>query len=552
MDKSGEREFVRKIKDRLEDMKNERRKREGDWTSVQELVAPSVLSFDSDDKIPQRPKRYTSRPTHYLKTLVSGLSGYSISPNIVWLKLSMEDHKFLDYYGVKDWMEVCEMVMYNEFNRSNLYQNVNKAIEFSAQYGHGVTLIDESSGRDRLRYTTYNIRDIFLDLNEYDEVETVYRRFTMTLRQAAEFFGEENLSQNRREDYKDERRRNHPIHLVHAVYRREFYDEDRPGKKDMPFASVYIEEDSDHLILEDGYLENPYAVFIWDPVVGTPYGESPAIYALDDIRLLNKTDEARLQVAQMSAFPAMNVPDEMRGHETVVPKGYNYYTNPANVMSPIQTGANFPITLEVTASIEDRVKDWFHVDFFLMLQHQGRGNMTATEVMELQGEKASVLSSLVVNLNDYLSRIVKRSFNLLLRQGKIPPLPPALEGTGAKLKIDFTGPLAQAQKKYHESSGIAQGLQLIGAMAQMNPEAMDVVDFDRLIKAGLEGAGIPQSAIREDKDIINLRNARAEQAAAAREQEAAMEQQKNILGNLNKLNEPIKPGSALTELGIGA
>jgi hypothetical protein len=550
---SREKELVEDIKLQLERLRDERHKRETDWENVQELVAPSVVSFNSTQKIPTRPNRFTSRPTNFLKTLVSGITGYSISPNIVWQKLGLENAEQLDLYGVKDWLEEVERVLYAEFNRSNLYKQVPGMIANAATYGHGVMLIDEDIGNNRLRFANVSIPELYLDTNEYDEVETVYRQFTMTLKNAASFFGEERLSPAAREDFKDKKKWNHEINVIHAVYRRQDHDEEKQDKKNMPFASVYVEDGQDHLIEESGYRDFPYAVFIWDKVTGTGYGESPAIYALDDIRLLNLAEESRIKIAQMSAEPAMNVPSTMKGGENVVPRGYNYYDDPSQVMTAIQTGENYPISLEVVASIEDRIKDWFHVDFFLMLQHQGAGQkqMTATEVVELQGEKAAVLSDLVVNLNDPLQKIIQRSFNLLLKQRKIPPIPDVLQGSGAQMKVDFVGPLAQAQKKYHETNGIAQGIALVSSIASMAAAAapamaaLDVVDFDRLVKTGLEGAGTPQSVIREDDDIAAIRQARAQAQAQAQQQAMAMEQQKNLLGNFNKLNEPLKQGTAL-------
>ncbi|MDR3191615.1 MAG: head-tail connector protein [Treponema sp.] len=553
-----EKELAEDIKLQLEHLKDERHKREADWKNVQELVAPSVVSFDPAEKIPARPNRFTSRPTNYLKTLVSGITGYSISPNIVWQKLGLENAEQLDLYGVKDWLEAVERVLYAEFNRSNLYKQVPGMIASAAAYGHGVMLIDEDVGNSRLRFTSLSVPELYLDTNEYDEVETVYRRFTMTLGNAARFFGLENLAGNLRQDHEDRRKRNNEITVIHAVYRREDYDEEKPDAKHMPFASLYIDEGNDHLIRESGYREFPYAVFVWDKIGGAAYGESPAIYALDDIRLLNLAEESRIKIAQMSAEPAMNVPSTMKGSENVVPRGYNYYENPEEVMSVIQTGENYPISLEVVASIEDRIKDWFHVDFFLMLQsqsRQGRTQMTATEVVELQGEKAAVLSDLVVNLNEPLQKIIQRSFNLLLKQRKIPPIPDILRESGALLKVDFIGPLAQAQKKHHETGGIAQGIALIGSVANMAAAAppalaaLDVVDFDRLVKAGLEGAGTPQNIIREDDDIAAIREARARAEAQAQQQALALEEQKNILGNFNKLNEPLKQGTALEAMG---
>jgi hypothetical protein len=454
----------------------------------------------------------------------------------------------LDRYGVRDWLELAERLLYAEFRRSNLYQQVTKFVEYAATYGHAVMLIDEYRPDGRIRFMTVKISEAYLDTNEYNEVDTVFRYFSMSLRNLASFFGEEKLSEARREDLKDRKKWNTEITVIHAVYPRQDFDREEPGAKGKPWASVFIDEAEDRLLEESGYDEFPYAVFIWDQITGTAYGECPAIQALKDIVLLNKIDESRIKIAQLAADPPYNVPDAMRGRENVVPHGYNYYLSPNEILSPVTVGANYPINLEINTAIENRVKDWFHVDFFLMLQHEGGKTMTATEVMELQGEKAAVLSDLVVALNGALQQIIKRSFNILWRRRMIPPPPEALMGSGARLKVDFTGPLAQAQKKYHEAGGIAQGLQIASAVARMAPGALDVINFDQLLKSGLEGAGVSQLLINEEEDVAKIRQARAEAQERARQQEMAMEQQKNILGNFGKLNEPVKPGSAVEEM----
>jgi hypothetical protein len=544
-----EKEKIEDLKSQFEYLKGERKKREPDWKEVQTLVAPSVFNWDNPlEKIPLRPHRFTSRPTHYLKTLVSGISGYSISPNIVWQKLGLEDAGQMDLYGVKDWLEMVERILYAEFKRSNLYPQTAKFIDYAASYGHAAMLVDEQLSDNRLRYTTHKISELYFDTNEYDEVDTVFRYFSMTLKNMAAFFGEDGLSESRKLEMKNRDNWNNDVTILHAVFPREDFDDDSWGKKNMDYASVYLDEGADHILLESGYEEFPYAVFIWDPVVGTAYGESPAIHALDDIRYLNKVSEYRLKNIQLSSDPAYNVPDSMREHVNVIPHGYNYYVNPNEIITPINPGANYPVTVDGEAAIENRVKDWFHVDFFLMLQHENSRIRTATEVMEMQGEKAAVLSDLVVSLNGALQKIIGRSFSILWRQRKLPPPPSVLMGSGAKLKVDFLGPLAQAQKKYHESSGVAQGLQLLGGVAQISPPALDVVDFDRLIKVGLESAGVSQLIIRDDEDVEKIRRERAMAEARAQQQALAMEQQKNLLSNYNKLNEPVTPGSAIDEL----
>jgi len=547
----SEKERVADLKRRYERLKEERDKRLPDWKDVQQFVAPSVLKWDNpQDKIPKRPKgRYTTRPTQYAKTLRSGLVGYSISPNIVWMKLSLEDQHHLDkIYGAKDWLEVVERILYAEFSRSNLYKQASSMIGDAVYYGHGLMLIDEVLEEKKLRFTAIKIQEAFLDNDEYERTDTVFRRYSMSLRNAAEFFGKENLSETQRADLDRNDNLKKEITIIHAVYRRSEYDNDSHDAKNMPYASVYLDESEDRIIEESGYREFPYAVFMWEPVTGTPYGESPSIQAMVDIQILNKHERSLLKMSQLAVEPPYNVPESMRGQENVVPNGFNYYNKPNEILQPISTAINFPLTYEVYKHIEDRVKDWFIVDLFLALQ-QKQGKMTATEVVEMQGEKASMLSDLVVNLDSALEKIIQRSFNLICKQGKIPPPPDGLAGKGAKMKIEFMGPLAQAQKKYHEFGGLQQSLNVIAAVANVSgPVALDIVDFDATLKRGLESVGFPQEAIREDKDIEELRRQRAEAQQAQQEQVMAMEQQKQILGNMNKLNEPVQPGSTLAEL----
>ncbi|MDR1899735.1 MAG: head-tail connector protein [Treponema sp.] len=90
-------------------LKTRRTDFEGAWDEAQRFVSSAVLRFtddtDSADEPYEIPKRITGRPANYLETLVSGISGYSINPNILWLKLGLEDESLEEQYGVKDWLE---------------------------------------------------------------------------------------------------------------------------------------------------------------------------------------------------------------------------------------------------------------------------------------------------------------------------------------------------------------------------------------------------------------------------------------------------------------
>lgn len=526
---------IKELKSRYSQLEDVRNRFIDRWTDAQQYVAPNVYSWSNVDSIPEVPVRFSSKPCDYLDILVSGLTGYSISPNIIWFKLGLENQNLLNRYGVKDWLEEVENIMNAEFRRSNLYMAASKFIQDTCVIGHGVMLCDEDIKNNRLRFTTIRSNEAYLDCNEYGEIDTVFRRFTITLRNAVDFFGIENLSEQLQEDYKEVSKWNNKIEILYCVQPREKFDPQKQDAKNKPYEAIYLDLTNNKIILESGYDENPYAVFEWDQMSGLPYSTSPAINAMPDIKYLNIAAKTSMRIAQTSAEPPMKASRSLK-NINLVPKGFTYVDTNEEVLEPIRTGENYPITLEVLKQIEDSVKAWFNVDFFLMLQ-QKQGQMTATEVMELQGEKSAVLSKLIVNLNNALQKIISRSFNLLMKEQKLPPVPETIQDEATSMKVEFIGPLAQAQRKYHTMGGIQQALSFIAPIMNLYPNAGDYINPDELMKRAMEGQGMPQAVIREEDEVQKIREQRAiaQQQAQLAQQQA--QSQELVMNNLDKLGQ---------------
>lgn len=544
--KKSEEELLKDIFSRFSQLETNRNRFIDRWTEAQRYVAPNVYSWDDLDAIPEIPKRYSSAPCNYLATMQSGIVGYSISPNIQWFKLSLENPELIKLYGVKDWLEQVEDVMNAEFNRSNLYKQANTWIGEAGTIGHGVMLIEDDIGNGTLLFTTQRANEIYLDTNSKGEIDTVYRRYLMTVRNCVEFFGLENLDETIQDQYKEVSQWNNKIEILFCVFPREDYNANLHDAKNMPYAAIYIDKSHNKIIKESGFNEMPYSIFEWEQIPGLAYSNSPAINALPDIKFLNIATKTSEEIAQTSAEPPMKASQEVR-EINILPRGMTYLPNATSILEPVKTGENYPITLQVTQQIEQRVKDWFNVDFFLMLQ-QKQGKMTATEVMELQGEKSAVLANLIVNLNSALSKIIERSFNLLINAGRLPTPPETLRGTNTAMKIDFMGPLAVAQKKYHTAGGIASALQLAGGVMQMFPNAGDFIDADELIKRAMEGQGMPQAVIREDDDVNKIREDRIKAQQQAQQEAQQQQMLQTVMQNANKLGELPEQGSVMQQL----
>jgi hypothetical protein len=552
----SDKEQAQKLCEELGRLQAERANFEETWDMAQHFVSSVELEFSPEENADtegyQVPKRITNKPASYLETLVSGICGYAVNPNITWLKLGLSNKDGMNAYGVKDWLEDITEAEYEEFNGGNMYTQIKLMVDAAATYGDGVMLIDEDVVNKGIRYKTINKPELYLDVNEYDEYETVFRLFYMTRENAVSEFGLDKMAEAIRDAWSEDNSADHraKLQILHAVFRRKNGRGVSERATEMPFASFYVDVANQHIMRESGYRSFPYAVFAWDRTGGKKYPISPAIKALNDAKLLNKIEETRLEVAQKSADPPVYMPETMRGAEALGPGGINYLKNGDQVPGQIPVGANYPITLEVTNSQAETIKDWFYVDFFLMLQAQGNVNqMTATAVQALQGEKAAVMTSMIVSLEKALRVVVQRTFDILARQGRLPDIPAALLGHQNKLKFTFSGVLSQIQKaslRYQGAArfiGMAQPVAQLGQVYPPAMEALDRFDFEVILESEARASNLSEKAIREDEDVDEMRRARAEAQAAQMQAAQQQESQKLLAQNYNKLNEPVQPGS---------
>jgi hypothetical protein len=539
-------QLYKELYSRFLQLQTERQKFQDRWTEAQEYCDRVVLSWDELRAIPEKPKRYSSLPCNYLNILVNGLVGYSISPNIVWFKLAASSSKLQEAYGVKKWLSAVEDIMLAKFNASNLYQAAAKMVWDAAVIGHGILQINEDVSSGRLRFTKIPANEAYLDINEFNEVDTVFRRYYLTIKNAVNFFGEDKLDEDYREAYKEIEHWNDTVEIIQAVMPRKDFNPEFKNAKNKPIAVYWLDPRHNKIIDESGYDTFPFAIFEWDMLPDFAYSTSPAQNAMPDIKGLNIAKKTSWQIAQTSAEPPMKVSEDIR-QVNITPRGFTYVSSADQTIEPIRTGENYPITLEVLADMKQDIKDWFNVDFFLMLQSK-QGKMTATEVMELQGEKAATLATLIVNLNDALFKIIEQSFSVLLKAGAFPQMPLALQRNGS-LKIDFMGPLAQAQKKYHTMGGIVQATQVASGIMQMFPNSGDFIDGDELMRSALEGQGMPANVIREEDDVKKLRTQRLEMQQAQQQQQQQVAMAQSLMQNANKLNEPVQENSLIAGIG---
>ncbi len=531
---------------RLASLKKIRLPYEPLWKDVTTYVLPRRSFWDIDSTPGQKPvqKLFDGTALTELQLLVDGTLGNLVSATLRWLRLTMENRQQNELPWVRDWLEEVEDVLYAEFARSNFYEAMSEFFLDAASIGTAVMLVDDDVAEKRILFSTRHMKECYLAEGRNGFVDTLYREFRMSNRQAMQTWGNK-LSDTRKERVKQDPFGNAKI--IHSVFPR---GEREPGKVDAvnkSWSSIYIDTQyhNDAFIDEGGYDDFPYLVWRWRKNSDEYYGRSPAGDSIQDVMRLNQIGKTSLTVAQLAAQPPLNVPSTQKGMERIVPRGYNYYTNPKELITAIDLGQNYQITKDQEAEIREQIRNTFRTKMYLLMEELEGGPYTATEIRERQGEKATVQGPMIGRLNsECLIPLVKRTYKISERNGLIPPPPPDLE-QGGRVHIEFQGPLALQAKKYHQTQGIDTGMLFIDGMREMFPESLDNVNGDELMRIGLDSKSMPQKIIREKPQVTEIRITRQEAEAKQQQEAIAMEQQKLLAANAQKLNEPVKPDSML-------
>jgi hypothetical protein len=382
----------------------------------------------------------------------------------------------------------------------------------------------------------------------------------MTARAAFQKFGDE-VSQTIKDSLKSDP--NKDYEFIHAV----FPNTDRIiGKKtarNKEFRSIYLETkdsnnssgqntESANIVRDSGFDVNPYAVWRFRKSSDEIYGYSPMADALVEIFSLNQFGKTRIQFAQKSVDPAMNVPIEMRGRVRNKPGGKNYFDDPKRVISQIALGGNYPVSIEETKMIQRSVEDKFRVEFFRAFIGR-QGEATATEIMAIKGEQAGLMSAQVDRLYiEGLRRVFDIVSNIEDKRGAfseeagMPPLPPEIAQTNGTIGFILTGPLRQAQRRITEQAPINEAILALEPLAALlGPEILDVINKDAIAEGVVEAGMLSQKYINSIDVRTAIREDRAAAAAVQQQQLMALEAAKVAPG----LGKEVEPNSPLEAIG---
>jgi hypothetical protein len=450
------------------------------YQQIAEYIFPNRADFDVI-RTPgenRQTKVFDSTGENALQLLAAGLHGMATNPASRWFAVQTTDESLMDVDPVRRYLSVVEDRMFAEMHAppSSITTHLHELYLDYGAFGTGCMFIGTNRAGG-LMFQTRFIGECVIDENAEGIVDTVIRKFRMTVRTAYQRWAEK-CSDAVKKLYADGKV-DEKVTILHAVFPREEADLEKDDVPNMPFASIYLEEAEKHVLNEGGFEEFPFAVPRWYKVAGEIYGRAPAHSALPDVKMLQEMMRTTLKSAQKIADPPLMVPDDgVIGPVRTVPGGLNFLRGDGEIR-PIQTGANVPLSLEMMQDVRDRINRTFFVD---QLQMAGDADMTATEVVQRTQERMRLLGPILGRMEtELLGPIITRVFGILHRAGKFPQQPQELDGQSWTVRYVSEIALAQRGQKVTRVLSALQTASQIGEAVAAGGAAMARVNTDEIV-----------------------------------------------------------------------
>jgi|TARA_R100001460_G_scaffold19719_3_gene40904 hypothetical protein len=487
---------------RYDRLKSQRQNWETHWQEVADYMQPRKADVTKTrSKGDKRTELiFDSSPIQAVELLAASLHGMLTNPSTPWfsLRFKEEDIEFED--EAKEWLESATEQMYIAFGRSNFQQEIFELYHDLITFGTAAMFIEEDE-EDILKFSTRHINEVYIAENDKGRVDTIFRKFKMSVRAAIQKFGT-NV------DFESIQKKNpyEEVDIIHAIYPRDDFDVTKQDKKNMPFESVYMTGKGEELSVS-GFREFPFVIPRYLKASHEIYGRSPAMTALPDVKMLNEMSKTTIKAAQKQVDPPLLVPDDgFILPVRTVPGGLNFYrSGTRDRIEPLNIGANNPLGLNMEEQRRNAIRNVFYVNQLMMQQGP---QMTATEVIQRNEEKMRLLGPVLGRLqSELLKPLIDRAFNILLRKNIFKPAPEFL--AGKDVEIEYVSPLAKAQKST-ELQSIMRGIEIMGSIANVAP-VFDYVNFDKLVRHLMDIVGVPQKVLKPQSQVNAERQQKQEQ-----------------------------------------
>jgi hypothetical protein len=511
------------------------------WKQTARYINPDMTWNEEPDAV-QKPEDnsviYDNTAIKASNILADGIQGYSFARNQAWFKAALEDVEDMSNKE-NAWLQYAEKVMYRQTQKSNFYDEGRTFVKCCADFGTAIMTREDDVIRGIPSYKTQHLKNCTIDENAFGEIDVLFRGIWIDAFKAASIFGIKNLPENIKEAY--EKGNMKLWKFTQAIIPADRYDLDIDHPQNKYYYTVYWAEIEKEKAIIDGYYQlKPFFCWRWSRNLdGGVWGSnSPGTMELPDIKQANSVRSDLSRLEQQMGRPPIKATEGLVGRINLKPNG----------VTSVRQGEDFQFINSVgdpkgmiddLSRLQQSINEAYYTDFFLILSQNMAKQKTATEVAGIQGEKAALMSAFYGRLSaEFLEPLLEDLFSIELLSGRIPRPPESLWSMNRQLRIDMISPLAQMQRRYLMLGSSQQAITEITALAQLNPQILDNINFDQQARDIADAYGMDKRIIYDMADVQRIRQARAqaqEQAMARAQQLQGLEVGSKALANVSKL-----------------
>lgn len=519
-----------KVLEQFQHCSNEKLMQSSIWQAIKDIMLPTK-SDPLNESSPGEAKFnqiFDSTAMVSLEDLASALHGMLSNPTSFFFGLTTGEPDFDNDDEVRLWIQDVVRKMHMVLNNSNFQTEVHEYYLDLVGFGNGPLLMEEDVN-DIVRFSERPLKEITIKENSKGRIDTFYRHFKLSPRGFYDEFGEENVPDFIKEQYKDGKTVEHEV--IHAVYPKELAGYDSKSK--FPFISQYILKEKKKDILVKGYREFPLVFGRWTKTAGESYGRGCGEKALPEAKTLNEMVKTTVRGAQKVVDPPLQMPDDGFILPLITrPAGVNFYrAGSQDRVEPIFNDSRVDFGFQVIEQKTMKIREAFYVD---RLKLRDGPQMTATEVNERIEQALRFMSPMLGRQQaEFLSPMVMRLYGICERRGLFKPAPAKLKNKS--LKIYYSSVMAAAQRM-SEMTQIQRTFQAMAPLVAVNPMVMDLINADKTAKHIAKLQNFPQECLNNEREIAGVRQARQEAQANAQAQAEAQ----TGADTINKVSSAVK------------
>ncbi len=461
------------------------------WPNAQDMVR----NADQTEALLRTTELYDSTALMAAYRMTSGIFSYLMPVGARWFEFVAQLHELNQNPDMQEWMSKATALTHKEIWRSNFQREMFITIRSMIVFGTGVISVEKVG--DEIVFKSHHIGYIFLDDNSRGEIDTVYRQIFYTARQAAQEFGEKNLSKSVRKaiaagklEEKSE--------YVHYVAPNADFDSGKFSATGKRVKSVYINIQDRTVVKRGGFDELPYFVARFSRAPQEIMGRGPAIEYLPEIKMLNRMKKTFIESSEKAVNPPLIVEDDgVVGQPVTGPNGMIYVRAGALKPEPLNTGTNVALNAEIILQQQNLIKEGFFNSLFQSLaEHR---NMTATEAEIRKEDDLTIIAPAITSLQkEIFNLIILRVLNLAMKARRIPQPPISFD-----FDIVYQGRLALAMSNV-QTNAIEATLAKWAPYMQVSP-VLENVNFDTSFRMSWLNAGAPAEGLSDFDEMIEKR-----------------------------------------------